>query len=78
MLGLKLIAMTLPGTYKITARQVSSDGNRMQFRATGTTSYPGSQARADVRHCRLVRIKGEWKIDTMGWMEQEWPAEKLK
>jgi hypothetical protein len=74
----KLLAATFPETYQTKAKQISEDGNRMQLRATAMHSIWGGKPAQMYGIVDLVRIKGEWKVDKVGWANDEWPEEKVK
>lgn len=73
----KFMAVITPDTYKLTSKQVSADGNRMQIRGTGLHSFLGGQPTLMYGVVDLIRVKGEWKVDKVGWAHDEWPAEKI-
>jgi hypothetical protein len=66
-----------PDTYKITSKQASTDGNRVQLRGAAMYSVWGSEEKMMYGIIDLVRIKNEWKVDKVGWANDEWPEEKL-
>ena len=72
-----LIAETLPESYEITAKQFSPDHNRAQLRMTGMHSFLGGKKAPMYGIIDLVKLKGEWKVDKMGWAQDQWPQEKL-
>ena len=74
----KILAATTPDSYKITTKQVSTDGNRVQLRGTAMHSFLGSEEKKMYGIIDLVKVKGEWKVDMVGWANDEWPEEKLK
>jgi hypothetical protein len=73
----KILASMTPDTYKITSKQASTDGNRVQLRGAAMYSVWGSEEKMMYGIIDLVRIKNEWKVDKVGWANDEWPEEKL-
>lgn len=57
-----------PKRYKITARQLSSDGNRLTMRGTGTgATILGEAALPQDGEILMVKQSGEWKVDEVNW-----------
>lgn len=73
-----LIAATLPESYEITSKQYSPDRNRAQLRMMGMHSFLGGEKAPMYGIVDLVRLGGEWKVDKMGWAQEQWPQEKLR
>jgi len=65
---LRLIAQTLPKTYTVIGKTLSSDGNRVTLRLTATQeSRPGEKPETVNGMATLVKEKGEWKVDEEVW-----------
>ena len=75
---LALIAMTLPETYQVTGKQFSRDGNRAQMRATAKHAIVGGTPAPMFGVVDMAKVQGVWKVDKMGWANEEWPAEEVK
>jgi hypothetical protein len=75
---LAILAETFPESYTLTRKTLSKDGNRMQLRATGMHSFMGGKKQPMYGIIDLVKLKGEWKVDTVGWAQDKWAEEKIK
>ena len=59
-----------PKRYKVTGRQLGSDGNSLTLRTTGSgASIYGAKPSAQDGMIRMVKLGGEWKVDDVKWKD---------
>lgn len=65
---LRFLAKVIPKTYTVAGKTLTPDSNGATLRLTATTeSRPGEKPETVNGTVKLVKEKGEWKVDEVKW-----------